>query len=73
MKLLTYAQPASLGAWPVGAGPRQELPLDPGLQTLIFKAPHIPGQPGVLPLAGVLEVRLVVGEPGLPGGGSVNF
>ena len=68
VELLRYTEPAGFRAGLVGACPCQELPLDPGLEPLVLQAPDIPGQPGVLPLAGVLEVSLVVGKPGLPGG-----
>ena len=65
MKLLHYTQSAGLRARSVGAGPPQELPLDLGLQSLVLEAPDIPRQPGVLPLPRMLEVSLVVAQPGL--------
>ena len=56
------------GAWLVDTGPPQKLPLNHGLQPLVLEGPHVPGQPGVLPLGRMLEVRLVVAQSGLEGG-----
>ena len=63
VEFFTDTQPASLCAGLVGGGSREELPLDARLQTLVFQRPDIAGQPGVLPLARMLEVRLVVAKP----------
>ena len=60
VKLLSQAEPASLGACLVGVRPGQELPLDVEVEALVFQAPDVACQPGSDPFVGVSEVVSVV-------------
>ena len=48
--LFADAKAAGFRAWLVSARLGQELPLDGGLQPLIFELPDVPGKSGVSPL-----------------------
>ena len=68
MELFTCAQSTGLRARLEDGGGCQELPLDPGLQPRVLQAPDVPCESGVVPLAGVFEIRLVVAQPALERG-----
>ena len=65
MKFFSQAQPAGLDAGLEGGGPRQELPLDGGVQPLVLQLPDVASQSGPNPLVAVPEVVRVVVVPQL--------
>ena len=69
-ELLLQAQATAIAAGLEGLVSGDDPPLDLRLQPLVLEGPDVAGQPGGLPLVGVLEGVLVVSIPELPGGGS---
>ena len=59
-KLLLQAQATCVVACLEGLVPGEDPPLDLRLQPLVLEGPDVAGQPGGLPLVGVLEGGLVV-------------
>ena len=63
---LCQAKSTHLGGGGEGLRPGEDLPPDGVVHPLILQLPHVGGQGGLGPLAGVLEVGLVVGVASLP-------
>ena len=57
---LCQTKPAHLGGGGEGLRPGEDLPPDGVVHPLVLQLPHVGGQGGLGPLAGVLEVGLVV-------------